>query len=297
MSQRLVALAALGLIGCNAMFGIEEGYLQEEPDQDEAAGALTDPESAGASQTDRARQLAGAGPPASPMTGAAPPASPMMSAAAPGSMPSPAAPAPEAPTVLSEPLSFSDWRVVPDNALGLYGTVSPAWGSGAVVEPNCGNGSCAADQPPDGFCFTGHLDAAPVLADGARDFPNYWGAQVALGLRDAASDGDVWNRSGGRALGVAFQVEGSQVPPLRLNVTLPPVPEESFPVYCEDLAANGREEVRFDRLVRDCWNPSSTQSLDPTQAMSFIAWNIPATTVDLDFAFCVRQIQLILSPE
>jgi hypothetical protein len=236
-------LAAIALVGCNPMFGIEEGYLSTE------APLLPD---------------AGSGP---------------------GRVE-----APDAGPELSAPLSFQDWRLAPGSPLGLVANAYPAWGEAAQVTPNCADSSCFAGQPPDGLCMSGTIAAADVSTT--------W-AQIQLPLRNSGS-GELWDRAGGRVLGVAFRVEGSRIPPLRFHVHPPPPSDQTFSIYCTELQPGGRGRVAtfFDDLVQDCWSQLGVPRLPREQGIQNVAWTAHTDGArSLDFAYCVRDIRLIVASE
>jgi hypothetical protein len=296
MSRGSLAPTALMLLGCNAIFGIEEGYLPEDPEtSDQAQTDGADQSTVDAAQPGR---VIGESRPGSETSGAPPSTSNSQGSMPQGSTPPEPPPAADA-TELSAPIQFNDWYVGAGAPLGVIGRAYTARGDNVMLAPapECNTNTCFQGQPPDGLCVTGHIDAVPAGA-GAEYYATNWGANLSLELRNAG-DGALWNRASGRALGVAFRVQGARVPPLRFSVSAPPSTEEQFPNYCKLLDARREfsDQILFDSLVHSCWERTTAPLLDRDQGILQISWTIPPTELAYDFDFCVRDIRLIVSSE
>jgi hypothetical protein len=289
--------AGLGLAGCNAVFGIEEGVPLES-----AAGQ-------GGSDTSVPTVLIGGGAPgAGGGSGARAPTAgmgsdgevpPRMTVGAGGSgggLPPSDAGTTGTPDLLpglalvDETLLFTGRSF--SHSLGLAGTLTTTKAVlGVTIEPDCAlDADCFAAAGAGSFCVRGNV--APVMGN---DFVNAWGVNLQLNLA-----GGAWDRSAGLIKGISFKLSGSAIPGMRFHATRPPTTTESYDNYCQELTPvdGQRVDALFDDLKVGCWDPAASNVLPSVAILNTLAWQIDAVIGrEKPFDFCVSELRPIVAVE
>lgn len=288
--------AGLGLSGCNAVFGIEEGVpfdeVQGQGGSDGRAAALD--LASGGGVAGAGGQGGGGSAGTSPMVNGAG-APPQMTAGSGGLSPLDAGtddgPAlPPGLTLVDEATVFAGRTF--SHSLGLTGFLTTTKAAiGVTIEPDCAlDATCFAAASGDEFCVRGNVD--PVIG---TDFVNAWGVNLQLNLA-----GGGWDRSGELIKGLSFKLSGPALPGLRFHATRPPTTTESYGNYCRELQPvdGQRVDVLFDELKVGCWDPLADDALPAEALVNTLAWQIDAVIGRAKpFELCVSELRPILAVE
>lgn len=291
------AAGALGVLGCNAIFGIEEGIPEPAAGSGsdglpmggggvrdigsggnprlEATGGTRSQESGGSGAGGAVNNAGGT------LNGEPPP----LDAGRDGSTGLP----PDL-VLAGEALQFAAGLFT--HSLGITGTLgttkSPV---GATIEPDCADdASCFAAVSGDSVCVRGLADR---VMDG--DYVNAWGVNLQLNMT-----GGAWDRAGGRIKGISFVLGGSALPTMRFHATRPPTETETFSNYCQELQPvdGQRVDVIFANLKVACWNPAATNVLPADAILDTLGWQINAVAdIAKPFDFCVSALRPIIDAE
>jgi hypothetical protein len=252
-----VSLTVASLFACNAVFGIEEGVLDDTL-QGGTGGAAG---SAGLGSAGSA----GSGGPTSDVV------------------------------IHPRALTFNARSAThPDDGLisGRLNTYSSLFGT--TIEPDCeADNTCFSAQAGGEVCVRGTTMRIP---NQDYDNYYGSALQIDLGNYTATPTAP-WDRAQGAVRGLSFRISGTEIPSVRFNVGTPATASEEFPVYCQDLPAGQAEryEIIFDTLANPCWEPQLAQPLPEGVPFRDFVWSVTASELtDLSFDFCVGDIRPIV---